>query len=220
VKAAKVVAAIGDMHRPRMLGIPGEDLHHVSHYFRDPHEYYRRRVLIIGGRNSAVEAAIRCYRAGAFVTISHRRAEFDAERIKYWLLPEIKHLIKTGAITHHPLTVPREISPTAVTLDRAGERIEVQADAVLALTGYEMDGSLLERAGVELQGEGRAPKHNPRTMETNIPGLYIAGTAAAGTQFRFKLFIENCHVHVERITAAILGRPIDLADRAHESPET
>jgi thioredoxin reductase (NADPH) len=218
--ADHVVAAIGDMHRPRLLGIPGENLPHVSHYFHEPHEYFGRRVLIVGGRNSAVEAAIRCFRIGARVAISHRRDQFDAERVKYWLLPEIKHLIKTGQVAYHPLTVPRAISPTVVTLAQTatGQAIEVQSDAVLLLTGYEMDASLLEAAGVELVGEGRAPQHNPRTMQTNVPGLFIAGTAAAGTQFRFRFFIENCHIHAERIVAAITGREAPAAERQFEGP--
>jgi thioredoxin reductase (NADPH) len=220
--AERVVVAIGDMHRPRLLRVPGEDLPHVSHYFREPHEYFRRRVAIIGGRNSAVEAAIRCWRAGAHITLIHRRADFDADRIKYWLLPEIKHLIKTGAIAHHASASVRSISPTAVTIApvSGGDPATIPADTILALTGYEMDGSLLESTGVELVGEQRAPSHNPRTMETNIPGLYIAGTAAAGTQHRFRLFIENCHVHAERIVAAILGRTSEIPDAGFEQPES
>jgi thioredoxin reductase (NADPH) len=210
--ANRVVLAIGDMHRPRMLNIPGEDLPHVSHYFGEPHQYFNQRVLIVGGRNSAVEAAIRCHRAGAKVTISHRRAEFDGQRIKYWLLPEIQALIKAGEVTHYPLTAPRSIATRHVTLGPSlvggagiGEPFDVEADCVLALTGYEMDTALLESAGVELIGEGRMPQHSPRTMETNIPNLFVAGTASAGTQHRFTVFIENSHVHAARIVAAITG---------------
>ena len=222
IEAEKVVAAIGDMHRPRLLGMPGEALPHVSHYFRDPHEYSGRRVVIVGGRNSAVEAAIRCWRAGARVTISHRRAGFDPERIKYWLLPEITHLIKSGHVQHYPLTLPRQISPTAVTLApvSGGEPREIPADAVLLLTGYEMDGSILERAGVDLVGEQRAPRFDLATMETNVKGLFVAGTAAAGTQVRFKLFIENCHVHAERIVAAVTGRKAGIEEPNYTMPES
>jgi thioredoxin reductase (NADPH) len=228
--ASRVVLAIGDMHRPRMLNIAGEDLPHVSHYLGDPHEYFNRRVLIVGGRNSAVEAAIRLYRAGAQVTISHRRAEFDAERIKYWLLPEIRYLIKTGAIKHYPLTIPRAITLSNVTLGPSagagggagiGEPFDLETDCILALTGYEMDTSLLESAGVELVGEGRMPQHNPRTMETNIPGLFVAGTASAGTQHRFKVFIENSHVHAAKIVAAITGRKdLDTQTPTYAMPES
>lgn len=223
--AGRVILAIGDMHRPRMLNIAGEDLPHVSHYLGEPHQYFNRRVLIVGGRNSAVEAAIRCYRVGAKVMISHRRADFDSERIKYWLLPEIRALIKSGAIEHYPLTSPRAIALGHVTLGPStvggpgiGEPFDVAADCVLALTGYEMDTTLLEGAGVELVGEGRMPQHNPRTMETNIPGLYVAGTASAGTQHRFKVFIENSHVHATRIVAAMKGAGKE-GGTAGEEPE-
>jgi thioredoxin reductase (NADPH) len=217
-EAAKVVAAIGDMHRPRMLGVRGENLPHVSHYLADPHRYFGRRVLIVGGKNSAVEAAIRLHRVGAAVTISYRRDGFDADRIKYWLLPEIRGLIKSGHVAFHPRTVPAMIERDAVVLapvretgdlfepDVMAQRQNVAADDVLLLTGYEMDASLLEAAGVELAGDQRAPRFDPRTMETNVPGLYVAGTATAGTQKRFRVFIENCHDHAQRIASHILGR--------------
>lgn len=223
VAARRVVVAIGDMHRPRMLNIPGEDLPFVSHYLREPHLYFRRRVLIVGGRNSAVEAAIRLWRAGARVSMSYRREEFDGERIKYWLLPEIRHLIKSGEIPFHAGTVPLEIEPGRVVLGRAagdGGREAVEADDVLLLTGYEMDGSLLEGAGVELLGEQRAPKFTKATMETNVPGLYVAGTATAGTQSRFRVFIENCHAHATRIVSAVTGRAHEEPAEVTGAPET
>src|SRR5690606_22564764 len=142
-RARNVVLAIGDMHRPRRLGIPGEDLPHVSHYFGDPHEYFRRRVLIVGGKNSAVEAAIRLFRLGADVAISYRGERFDPERIKYWLLPEIAWLIEKKRIGFYPRTAPTAITPESAMLrhlDREGEpALEVGADAVLLLTGYEQD---------------------------------------------------------------------------------
>jgi thioredoxin reductase (NADPH) len=211
--ATHVIVAIGDMHRARLLKIPGEDLPQVSHYFKDPHLYFRRRVLIVGGKNSAVEAAIRLYRVGAQVTISYWRDRFDEARIKYWLLPEIKGLIKSGHIRFEPLTLPRSIDSNGAALQRldgaggaTGSPFEVPADDILLLTGYEMDGCLLASAGVELSGPQLAPTFNPRTMETNVPGLYVAGTATAGTQERFRIFIENCHEHGPRIAAHILGR--------------
>ncbi len=207
-ESRNVVVAIGGMHRPRLLNIPGEDLPHVSHYFRDPHEYFRRRVLIIGGRNSAIEAAIRLVRIGAGVALSYRGESFDKERIKYWLWPEFSSWVKSGRIALHVATMPERITPSHVTLrDAAGARRDVEADDVLALIGYEMDTSLLEGAGVEVRGEARAPRFNPDTMQTNIDGLFVAGTATAGTQRRFRVFIENCHDHAERIAATIVGKP-------------
>jgi thioredoxin reductase (NADPH) len=210
--ARHVVLAIGDMHRPRLLNIPGEDLAHVHHYFGDPHEYFRRRVLIIGGRNSAVEAAIRLHRIGAEVTVSYRGDRFDPQRIKYWLLPEIEWLIGKGKIGWRPRTIPVQITPRAVQLrsvdgaEGAGDEV-IDAEAVLAMTGYVQDPSLFVRCGIELVGEARAPRHNPATMETNIPNLFVAGTASAGTQSRFRAFIETSHEHVDRIMRRITGKP-------------
>jgi thioredoxin reductase (NADPH) len=227
--AAKVVLAIGDMHRPRMLGVEGEDLAHVSHYLREPHVYYGRRVVIVGGRNSAVEAAIRLHRVGAAgVTLVHRGAGFDAERIKYWLLPEVTHLIRTGAVRFVPRGLVRRITCDGVEVgpvEDSGLKARptlMPADDVLLLTGYVQDASLFESAGMVLEGEGRAPKYNPMTMETTVPGLYVAGTAAAGTQSRFKLFIENCHVHGARIAAHIAGHepPRDPGPAVTGAPES
>ncbi len=109
--ARHVVLASGDMHRPHRLDIPGEDLPHVSHYFQDVHRYFRRRLLIVGGRNSAAEAALRCWRAGAQVTLSYRRAAFDERRVKHWILPDLQAQIELGMIGFHPLTAPLEITP-------------------------------------------------------------------------------------------------------------
>ncbi|MCC6660812.1 MAG: NAD(P)-binding domain-containing protein [Phycisphaerales bacterium] len=227
--ARRVIFAIGDMHRPRLLGVPGEDLPHVSHYLAEPHRYFRRRVLIVGGRNSAVEAAIRLHRTGAAVTISYRRPAIDPARIKYWLMPELRDLIGSGAVAFHPLTIPVGIGPGGVTLarcpddralpSRAADRFEVAADDVLLLTGYTMDTAMLEAAGVAISGPRRAPEFNPATMETNVPGLYVAGTATAGTQERHRVFIENCHTHAARIAAAVLGRVADAPDEVLTMPE-
>lgn len=229
--AQHVILAVGDMHAPRRLHIPGEDLDHVSHYFDEPHKYFRQRLLIVGGRNSAAEAALRCHRAGAKVSISYRRPNFDSSSIKYWILPELESLIKHGQITFHPCTSAKQITRGHVHLAPSDhldcrdtppcEPFNVEADFVLLLTGYVMDTTLFEIAGVELEGPHRAPHHNPKTMETNVPGLYIAGTAAAGTQERYRLFIENCHVHVERVVRAITGQelPSDLINRATQHLE-
>jgi len=217
--AGKVVLAIGDMHRPRLLGVPGEDLPHVSHYFGDPHLYFRRRVLIVGGRNSAVEAAIRCVRVGAEVTLSYRGEDLDDPHIKFWLLPELRALVRDGRMTFLPHTTIREIRSDAVILDPGEQRLD--PDFVLLLTGYEQDTTLLEDAGVTLTGPARKPQFDERTMETNVPNLYIAGTAAAGTQASStKEFIETCHVHVDRIVAALTGANAPATPAAYELPES
>lgn len=212
-RCRKVILASGDMHGPHKLGIPGEDLPHVSHYFEDVHPYFRRRLLIVGGRNSAAEAALRCWRAGAEVDLSYRRATFDDRLIKHWILPDLEAQIELGSIGFHPLTVPVEITPAHVVLERlhadgtsTGQRFEHHADFVLLLTGFEADMRLFEMAGVTLVGQAQTPVYDPETMETDVPGLYLAGTAAAGKrQAKYSLFVENSHVHVGRIVQSLTG---------------
>lgn len=202
IHAKRIVLAIGDMHLPRMLGIPGEDLPHVSHYLGDVHQYANQPVTIVGGKNSAVEAAIRLFRAGAQVTMVHRGEWFDPDRIKYWLYPEIEYLIKKNKIRYIPHANLTDITPTHATLD-TGESIESRF--VLLLTGYVQKPDLFEQLGVELVGGDRKPKHNLKTMETNVAGVYVAGTGSAGTQSRTKVFIETSHIHVDRILASLQG---------------
>jgi thioredoxin reductase (NADPH) len=208
----KLVLATGDMSAPNKLNIPGEDLPHVSHYFEDPHVYFRKRLLIVGGRNSAVEAALRCWRAGSQVTISYRRAHFDADLVKSHILPDLLTQIEYGNIRFLPCSMPVEITPEKVYLEPApgigpgnSERFEHATDFVLLNTGFVADMHLFEMTGVTLHGVQRVPEYNPETMETNVAGLYVAGTAAAGSQKRYSLFIENCHPHVGKIAASISG---------------
>ena len=208
--ARSVVLAIGGMHHPRTLGIPGEDLPHVSHYFDEPHLYCRERLVIVGGRNSAAEAVVRCVRAGARVTLSYRGEKLDATHVKYWILPELEGLIRRKVVTFHPSTVPVAIGPRAVRLASASGAgvapFDVPADFVLLLTGYVMDTTLLERAGAELEGDARKPRLDSDTMMTTVPNLYVAGVAVAGTQRGYRLFIENCHPHVAKIVKSITGQ--------------
>lgn len=209
-----VVLATGGTAQPRKLGVRGEGLPHVSHYVEDPHKYFRRRVLIVGGRNSAVEAALRIHQVGAEVTISYRRGEFNARSIKYWLYPEITGLIKEGKIKDYFNTVVTEITPAEVELapssgeppqPGAGGHFRLPADVVLLLVGYVADMSLARMAGVELRDENEVPVFDETTMQTNVPGLFISGTATGGTQDRYRIFLENCHIHIDRIVAAIMG---------------
>ena len=219
-RAKRVVLAIGDMHRPRLVRVPGESLPHVSHYFSDPHTYFRRRVVVVGGRNSAIEAAIRCVRVGADVTLAFRAPEIQKDHIKFWLYPEVVGMERNGRLRILASTVVREIRDDVVILQKGSETIEVPADCVLLLTGYVQDPDLFEQAGVTLTGPGRVPSVNERTMETNVPGLYVAGTAVAGTQsFGVKEFIETSHVHVDRILAAITGEAVPERE-PFEVPET
>lgn len=224
--AAHVILSIGDMHHPRMLNVPGEDLPHVSHYFDEPHRYFNQKLLIVGGKNSAVEAAVRCHRTGAKVRMSYRKARFSDQSIKYWLLPEIQWLIDIKQIDFHPQSVVKKITDTHVLLDGLDGEAQVEADFVLLLTGYEMDTTLLSQAGVNLQAPNSAPAFDPATMQTNVPGLFVAGTAAAGTQNKFKLFIENTHAHVVKIMRVLTDKepqhinPLAYVHLKQETPPT
>ena len=231
--ADKIILATGGTASANQLNIPGEDLPHVSHYFHDPHLYFQKKLLIVGGRNSAVEAALRCHRAGAKVYFSYRGAQVDKESIKYWLYPEFSALLKTGEISGHFGTMAVAISASHVTLapvpvrasPMPATRHELPAEFVLLLTGYRADMSLASSAGVNLADGNEMPTFNPETMETNIPGLYVAGTATAGTQGRprgYKTFLENCHVHVPRIIHHLMGEapPGPAAAPSFERPES
>ena len=218
----KLVLVTGGTDHPRKLNVPGEDLPHVSKYFQDPHTYFGKELLIIGGKNSAVEAALRCHHAGAKVSMSYRREQLPQKSIKYWLLPEITHLFETGRVKNHFPTQPVAITPTHVTLRPMtdGHTVDVPADFVLALIGYEQDNTLFKIAGVKIVGDCGAPAYDDRTMETNVPGLYVAGTAVGGTQDKYTVFIENCHVHVDRILASLTGHAPPPAPAPLARPES
>lgn len=227
-EATAVVLAIGGTDTPRMLNVPGEDLPHVDGYLRETHCYFGRQVLIIGGRNSAVEAAIRLHHAGAHVSLSYRGETLPDDGIKYWLKPEINGLIRSGRIQAHFATQPVAITADTVQLESTltSETKSVRADDVLSLIGYEQDKTLLRSAGVKLIDSVQRPQHHPDTMETNVPNLYVAGTATAGTQTsKYKTFLENCHGHAQNIIAHLTGQDSAAATRAYETqaqlnPET
>ncbi len=211
--ANHVIVATGGMAGPRKLNIPGETLPHVTHYFPGPHTYFKTKVLIVGGRNSAAEAALRCWRVGATeVALSYRKPGFEFERMKPHLSMDLLDRIKKEEIKFYPGTIPIEITPTHVILASSedgltpnGSTIKHETDFVLLATGFEADLSLVERAGVLLVGDAMSAKHNPETMETNVAGLYVIGTAVGGTQSRFKLFISTTHDHVGKVVTAITG---------------
>jgi thioredoxin reductase (NADPH) len=226
--AKRLILSTGGTERPNLLHIPGENLPHVSHYFQDPHTYFQKNLLIVGGRNSAVEAALRCHRAGATVHFSYRHPEVDPKDIKYWLYPEFKSLLAAGTIIPHLNTTLTEITPTHATLSpcNPNSKIENQKslpmDFILLLTGYLADMSLATAAGVQLTPDQQAPLYNPDTMEA-IPNVYIIGTATAGTQGggrRYKVFLENCHIHVPRVLAHLTGKSPHLPAPTFDRPES
>ena len=201
-QARAVVLAIGYYDRPNMLGISGEDLPHVSHYYTDAHPYYRKRVVIVGGKNSAAEAALELFRAGAMPTIVHRRATLG-DSIKYWVRPDIENRIKAGSVGARFDSRVVEISPSFVTIEGPdGVREQLPAEAVFLLTGYTPDVELMRRAGVRCDTETLAPDISPETFETNVPNLFIVGGAMAG-RATGSIFIENGRFHGEKAIAAL-----------------
>ena len=203
----QVILATGGMDAPNRLDIPGEDLPHVSHYFEDPHSYFQQKLLVVGGRNSALEAVMRCWRAGAEVTLSHRQPELERDRVKKALLDDIDTVLREHKIGYLPGTQLVKIEPGWVTLvDGMGQRARREADFVLLCTGFVADMSLFAGAGVRLNGEQQVPEYDPDTMETNLPGLFVAGTAAGGTQRKYAHFIETSHIHVDRILKRIMEK--------------
>ena len=209
--ARQVVMAIGYYDHPVMIGVPGEELPHVRHYYGEPHPHYRQRVVIVGGGNSAAESALEMFRAGAHVTIVHRAAALKST-VKYWVRPDIENRIKAGSIGARFGTIVKEIRANSIVLarcapGRAGASDtdeELPADAVYLLTGYRADAELLRHAGV-LLNERDAPVHDPETFETNVSGLFVAGGAIAGVDTG-TIFIENGRFHGEKIIEVIARR--------------
>ncbi len=200
-EARNVVLAMGYYGAPVMLNIPGEDLPHVSHFYQEAHPYYRQRVVIVGGKNSAAEAALEIHRAGGHVTIVHRGAAFG-DSIKYWVKPDIENRVKEGSIAAHFNANIVEIRPTEVVLD-SGQTLP--AEGVLLLTGYRADPDFMRLAGVEINGETLEPSYSTETYETNVPGLFVAGGQVAGKKTG-TVFIENGRFHGEVIAKTLAGR--------------
>jgi thioredoxin reductase (NADPH) len=212
--ARYVVIATGAYDVANHLGISGEDLPHVSHYYTQPHPFFRKRVLIVGGKNSAAEAALDLYRAGAQVTLVHRRGALG-DSIKYWVKPDIENRIREGSIAARFDTRVVEIRPTEVVVETEGAsaREIVEADAVFLLTGYRSDTTLLRNAGVEINPDTCGPVFNAETFETNVPRLYVAGAVVAGIRSG-TVFIENGRFHGQKVIEEILGkdRQLTIAD--------
>jgi thioredoxin reductase (NADPH) len=202
--ARTVIFATGYYDHPVMLNVPGEDLPHVRHYYAEPHPYYRQRVVVVGGGNSAAEAALELYRAGASsVTLVHRAPELKST-IKYWVRPDIENRFKEGSIAARFNSCVQEIRPTSVVVRGPQGIEEMAADAVFLLVGYRADTDLFVRAGIELNAR-QAPVYNPETFETNVPGLFVAGGALAGEDTG-TIFIENGRFHGEKIVDVIARR--------------
>jgi thioredoxin reductase (NADPH) len=203
-RTRNVAFATGYYDHPVALGIPGEDRPHVSHYYGEAHGCFRKRVVVVGGKNSAAIAALELYRAGASVTLVHRRPQLS-DSIKYWIRPDIENRIKEGSIAARLETCVTEIGAHTVVLLSSAGREEIDADQVFLLTGYQPDTRLLAAAGVHVDAATLVPEHDAATLETNVPGLFLAGALVSGKQTS-RIFIENGRFHGDAIVGAITGR--------------
>ncbi|MGC8758987.1 MAG: YpdA family putative bacillithiol disulfide reductase [Bryobacteraceae bacterium] len=199
-----VILATGYYDRPNLLGVPGEDLPKVTHYYREPYSCFDQDVLVVGGKNSAAIAALELYRAGARVTLVHRRERLS-DSIKYWIRPDIENRIRNGEIKAYFRTTVQEIFPDSVVLSTPDGLVTIKNDFVFALTGYHPDTEFLSRHGIVFDPETQRPRVNPETLESERPGVYLAGVIVAGMHTN-EIFIENGRFHGERIAAAIAAR--------------
>lgn len=193
-RAKKLIVSTGYYDLPNYLGIPGEDLNKVHHYYDEPHPYFGLNVLVIGGKNSAAIAALDLWRHGAKVTLVHR-GEAMHRHVKYWILPDIQNRIANGEITAYFASTVKQIAEDTVTLNTPQGEITLPNDFVFALTGYHPDFDFLERMGVTLDlDNSRCPVCNPETLESNVKGIYMAGVVVAGERTN-EIFIENGRFH-------------------------
>lgn len=200
-----VAVATGGFSEPNYLGVPGEDLPKVSHYYREAHPYWDQDVVVVGGGNSAVEASLELFRVGARATLVHFGHDFDSG-VKSWILPDIHNRIESNEVAVRWGHRISEIRPHSVVLRREddGASEEIANDWVLALTGWRPDPRLLLSVGVEVDSDSGVPAHHPDTMETPVPGLYVAGVLAAGLDAN-RIFIENGRAHGRMIVEHILA---------------
>jgi thioredoxin reductase (NADPH) len=206
--ALKVILATGYYDLPNYLEAPGEDLPKVLHYYHDPHPYYDQNVVVIGGKNSAAIAALDLWRHGAHVTLVHR-GEAMHHHVKYWILPDINNRIKNGEVTAYFSSSVSSISEDSVELLTPQGAVTLDNDYVFALTGYHPDFDFLAAVGVRMEGQDRCPACDPQSLESNIPGLYLAGVIVAGARTN-EIFIENGRFHgrqiAQDIEAKLAGR--------------
>jgi len=193
----KLIVATGYYDMANLLSIPGEDLPKVFHYYREPHPYFDSDVLIIGGKNSAAIAALELYRHGARVTVVHRGAKLHAH-VKYWILPDIENRIHNGEIKAYFSSTVSEIGPDYVEIHAPQGAVRIKNDFVFALTGYHPDYDFLRSMGIELSSDQCRPVCDPVTLESNVPGIYVAGVIVAGSRTN-EIFIENGRFHGQQI---------------------
>ncbi len=204
-RCKSVIISTGFYDLPNLMNVPGEDLPKVHHYYKEPHNYFGQKVLVVGASNSAVDVALETWRKGAEVTMVIREKEIGSN-VKYWVKPDIENRIKANEIKAWFGSTIKEITEENVIVTTPEGLVSVQNDFVLAMTGYLPDFSFLEGMGIELgTDEMKTPKHNIDTMETNVSGVYLAGVICGGLQTN-KWFIENSRDHALKIITHLLSK--------------
>ncbi len=211
-RARKVIVATGYYDLPNLLEIPGEDLPNVYHYYREPHPFHDSDVLVIGGKNSAAEAALDLWRHGARVRLVHHEARMH-HHVKYWVRPDIENRIKNGEIAAYFNSTVQEIGADYVVVNTPEGTIRLENDFVFALIGYHPDYDFLRSLGIELLTEQYRPVCDPETLETNVAGIYVAGVIVAGSRTN-EIFIENGRFHGKQIAADLKQKLAPGQDRS------
>ena len=204
VNSKKIILATGFYDNPNRLNVEGEDLEHVSHYYSDPLRHFNQNVVVVGGKNSAVEAALELFRSGARVSIIHRR-EAIKESVKYWVLPDIQNRIDEKSIEVYLNSQVKRITPESVEIEGKEGGKKIAADAVYLLTGYHPNVSILESLGINYDSNSLEPEIDEQTLESNIPGIYLAGSLIAGRNAN-RIFIENSREHGELILSDLVTK--------------
>jgi thioredoxin reductase (NADPH) len=211
-RARKLILATGYYDLPNWMNIPGEKLAKVKHYYHDPHPYFAQNVLVVGGRNSAAIAALDLWRHGAKVTLAYRGPKMH-RHVKYWILPDIENRIRNGEIAAYFDTTVKLISPDSVVLQTPQGDREIANDFVFAMTGYHPDYDFLRMLGIRSGGVDMQPEYDHRTLESNVPGIYLAGVIVAGARTN-EIFIENGRFHGLQIAADLKSKlpPVPACD--------
>lgn len=199
--AKNVVIATGYYDNPNKLDAEGADLPNVHHYFKEAHPFFGKKVVVIGGKNSAVDAALELERAGATVTVVYRGSDYSPS-VKPWILPGFDSLVRNGAIDMHFNAHVKKITEKNVVIEKEGTTFEIDNDDVFAMIGYHPDHNFLQKIGIDIDAESGLPSFDEETMETNIKGIYIAGVIAAGNNAN-QIFIENGRFHGGQIARAM-----------------
>jgi thioredoxin reductase (NADPH) len=203
-ESRKLVLSTGYYDLPNYMGIPGEDLSKVHHYYVDPHPYFEMDVVVIGGKNSAAIVALELWRSGARVTLVHRGSGIQPH-VKYWIKPDIENRIKNGEIQAYFQSQVVEVTQDTVSVETPLGRIALKNDFVFAMTGYHLDFGFLETIGIRFEGPDRLPVCDPETLESNVPGIYLAGVIVAGSRTN-EIFIENGRFHGHQIARALAAK--------------